>query len=166
MKDLMGLVMVCQQELEALGIKYGKVKNWTVNTRAKCRLGQCRKLNFGLFDINISAALLKDDVDDQMALNTIMHELLHTVKGCFKHTGKWKTYADYINSKLPEYSIKRTVLPNEIDNIIERREPVYKYMLRCAVCGTEIKRQRESKVILNYKRYRCGKCGGILKRIL
>ena len=164
MKDLMRLVDICKSDLDVLGIKYGRVFDWSVNTRAKCRLGQCRKIGIGLFEINISEALLKDDIDDQIALNTIMHELLHTVKGCFKHTGKWKTYAEYINSKLPQYNIKRIATQTEMNSIIERKPPVYKYVLRCTKCGAEIKRQKLSKVITDYKRYRCGKCGGKLER--
>lgn len=166
MKDLMSLVAICKAELDGLGIKYGKVNNFTVNTRAKCRLGQCRKIALGLFDINISEALLKDEIDDQIALNTIMHELLHTVKGCFKHTGKWKVYAEYINSNLPRYNINRVATESETALIKDRKQPVYKYILRCTKCGQEIKRQKETKVVTNYKIYRCGKCGGTLERIL
>lgn len=88
MKDLMKFVAICKADLDSLGIKYGRVSNWTVNTRAKSRLGQCRKIGEGLFDINISDALLKEDVDNQITLNTIIHELLHTVPGCFTHKGK------------------------------------------------------------------------------
>lgn len=43
MKDLMSLVAICKADLDSLGIKYGRVSNWSINTRAKCRLGQCRK---------------------------------------------------------------------------------------------------------------------------
>ena len=159
----MSLVAICKADLDGLGIKYGKVANWSVNTRAKCRLGQCRKIGVGLFDINISDALLKDDIDEQVALNTIMHELLHTVNGCFKHTGKWKIYAEYINNKLPDYNIKRIATQSEMELIIKPKQPVYKYILRCTNCGAEIKRQKLSKVVVNYKRYRCGKCGGKLE---
>ena len=166
MKDLMSLVAICKADLDSLGIKYGKASNWNVNTRAKCRLGQCRKITAGLFDINISEALLKDDVDDQITLNTIMHELLHTVPGCFTHKGKWKLYADHINKKLPRYTIKRVAKESEVDITIDRKQPVYKYILRCTKCGQEIKRQKETKVVINYKKYRCGKCGGMLERIL
>ena len=166
MKDLMNLVAICKADLDSLRIPYGKVSNWTVNTRAKCRLGQCRKITAGLFDINISEALLKDDVDDQITLNTIMHELLHTVPGCFTHKGKWKLYADYINKKLPRYTIKRVAKESEVDITIDRKQPVYKYILRCTKCGQEIKRQKKTKVVINYKKYRCGKCGGIFERIL
>ena len=166
MKDLMILVEICKADPDSLGIKYGRVSNWTVNTRAKCRLGQCRKIAAGLFDINISEALLKEDVDDQITLNTIMHELLHTVPGCFTHKGKWKLYADYVNKKLPQYTIKRVSKESEVNITIDRKQPVYKYILRCSKCGQEVKRQKETKVITNYKRYRCGNCGGRLERII
>ena len=166
MKDLMSLVAVCKADLDSLRIPYGKVSNWTVNTRAKCRLGQCRQITAGLFDINISEALLKDDVDDQITLNTIMHELLHTVPGCFTHKGKWRVYAEFVNKRLPHYNIKRVAKESETGIIVGRKAPVYRYILRCTKCGQEIKRQKESKVITNYKRYRCGKCGGRLERIL
>lgn len=165
MKDLTSLLAICKSELDALGIKYGKVRNISVNIRAKCRLGQCKKVGFKLFDINISAVLLEDGVDDQITLNTVMHELLHTVDGCFNHIGKWKKYAEYINQKLPQYNIKRLAKESETGIHIERKEPVYRYILRCTNCGQEIKRQKKSKVITNYKRYRCGKCGGRLEKL-
>ena len=166
MKDLMSLVDICKADLDSLGIKYGRVGNWTVNTRAKCRLGQCRVVDGDLFDINISEAVLKDDIDNQIALDVIMHELLHTVKGCFNHGAKWKKYAEYIKWKLPQYNIRRVATKGDAALIIERKEPVYKFILRCTKCGQEIKRQKETKVVINYKRYRCGKCGGKLERKL
>lgn len=165
MKDLMSLVAICKADLDSLGIKYGRVSNWTVNTRAKCRLGQCRIVAGDLFDINISEAVLKDDIDNQIALDVIMHELLHTVKGCFNHGAKWKKYAEYINWKLPQYNMRRVATKSDTALVIERKEPVYKFILRCTKCGQEIKRQKETKVVINYKRYRCGKCGGGLERI-
>ena len=166
MKDLMSLVAICKADLESLGIKYGKVGNWTVNTRAKCRLGQCRKIAGNLFDISISSMLLADEVEDRVTLNTIMHELLHTVPGCLNHNGRWKVYAEFVNKRLPQYNIKRVVKENETGIIVERKAPVCRYILRCTKCGQEIKRQKETKVVINYKRYRCGKCGGKLERIL
>lgn len=166
MKDLMGLVAICKADLDSLGIKYGRVSNWTVNTRAKNRLGRCRKIAEGLFDISISAMLLADEIDDKVALNTIMHELLHTVPGCLNHKGRWKVYAEFINKRLPQYNIKRVAKESETGIIVERKAPVYRYILRCTKCGQEIKRQKETKVITNYKRYRCGKCGGRLERII
>ena len=62
MTDLMKLVDICVADLNVLGIKCGKVRNWTINTRTKCRLGQCVKVAPGVFDISISNILLEDMV--------------------------------------------------------------------------------------------------------
>lgn len=62
MNDLMKLVDICVADLNGLGIKCGKVRNWTINTRTKCRLGQCVKVAPGVFDISISNILLEDMV--------------------------------------------------------------------------------------------------------
>lgn len=109
--------------------------------------------------------LLADEVDDRVTLNTIMHKLLHTVLSCLNHNGKWKVYAELVNRRLPQYNIKRVAKESETGIIVERKTPVYRYILRCTKCDQEIKRQKETKVVINYKRYRCGKCGGVLERI-
>ena len=163
MKDLMKLVDICVADLNSLGIKCGKVRNWTINTRAKCRLGQCVKVSSDVFDISISNILLDDNVDEQIAKNTIIHELLHTVPGCFTHKSKWKIYSEYINRKLPNYCVKRAMKGDELGIEIKRKEPIYRYTLVCTNCGVEIKYQKKTKVIRDYKKYRCGKCGGVLK---
>lgn len=151
MKDLMKLVAICQAELDGIGIKYGRVRNWSVNTRAKCRLRQCVKVAPGVFDINISAMVLDDEVDDQIAKDTMVHELLHTIPGCLTHKGKWRLHAEYANKILPQYSIKRAFKGEEGALKIERKKPVYKYILRCIKCGAEIRRQKETKVVTYYK---------------
>lgn len=165
MKDLIKIIDKCKLQLDSIGIKYGNVRNVTVNTRAKCRWGECKKIASSVFDINISNVLLDDDVDEQILMNTVMHELLHTVPGCLKHTGKWKTLADFVNKQLPFYNIKRTMSYDEAGISHNLKEPVYRYFLQCENCGIVIKRQRKSRVISEYKKYRCSKCGGKLKLI-
>ena len=128
--------------------------------------GQCRVVARDLFDISISAMLLADDVDDRLTLNTIMHELLHTVPSCLNHNGRWKVYAEFVNRRLPQYDIKRVAKESETGIVVERKAPVYRYILRCTKCGQENRRQKETKVVVNYKRYRCGKCGCKLERIV
>lgn len=166
MKDLKFLVNECITELNSIGIDCGKIRNIEINTRAKCRLGQCRKIAGNLFDISISSMLLVDEVEDRVTLNTIMHELLHTVPGCLNHNGRWKLYSEFVNKNLLQYNIKRVAKESETGILVERKPPIYRYILRCTKCGQEIKRQKETKVVINYKRYRCGKCGGKLERLI
>ena len=165
MKDLEKLINICQSALDSLGIKYSKNVIWSVNTRAKSRWGLCKKTGLNKFEISIAVCLLNDNVDDQMAKNTIVHELLHTVSGCMGHKGKWKLLADYVNQKLPQYSIKRVTNFEEKGMESPKKEVTYRYILRCKNCGVEIGRQRMSKGIKNYKNYRCSKCRGELERI-
>ena len=164
MKDLRKLAGECQIDLLSVNIHIGKVRNWSVNTRAKARWGLCTRVSKGLFDIQVSAALLRDDLDDKAAKDTIVHELLHTIPGCFKHTGKWKRYADTVNFLLPQYSIKARSSYEDKGLEDTRPEPVYRYILKCQDCGTEIKRQKKSIAVEHPERYRC-KCGGRLRRI-
>ena len=117
-----------------------------------------------LFDIQIAAALLQDDVDDQAVKDTIVHELLHTIPGCFKHTGKWKQYANTINRLLPQYKIKRGSSYEEKGLEDLRPKPQCRYILKCLRCGSEIGRQRMSAAVEHPEHYRC-KCGGRLTRI-
>ena len=123
MKDLNLFIVQCQKDLETLGIKHGKVKGFSVNKRAKCRWGQCKKVGLGVYEISIAESLLQDNAPDQKLKDTIVHELLHTVYGCFKHTGKWKLLAEKVNNELPEYNIKRTASYEEIgitDNAVPK----------------------------------------------
>ena len=48
MKDLKKLANECMAELDAIGIQYGNVISWEVNTRAKNRWGQCRYIGGGV----------------------------------------------------------------------------------------------------------------------
>lgn len=164
MKDLMKLVGESQRDLASLNIRTSNVRNWSVNTRAKARWGYCVKVSKGLFDIQIAAALLQDDVDDQAVKDTIVHELLHTISGCFKHTGKWKQYANTINRLLPQYKIKRGSSYEEKGLEDLRPKPQCRYILKCLRCGSEIGRQRMSAAVEHPEHYRC-KCGGRLTRI-
>ena len=164
MKDIRKLAGQCMTDLASVDIPYGRVKLWIVNCRAKARWGLCKKRSDGYFEIEIAEALLKDDVDDIATKNTIIHELLHTCPGCLKHTGRWKQYADKVNRLLPQYSIKRTTSAEEKGVAVRRKEPVYRYCLKCSNCGKEILRQKKTAVIEHPERYRC-KCGGKLTRI-
>lgn len=140
------------------------MKIWSINCRAKARWGLCKKLSDGTYEIEIAKALLQDEVDDIAVKNIVIHEILHSYPGCFKHTGRWKQYADRVNRYLPQYSIKRATSAEEIGIVIRCKEPVYRYCLKCSSCGEEIKRQKKSAVIEHPEHYRC-KCGGKLTRI-
>lgn len=164
MKDLIKLANECMAELDAIGIKYGKVFNWTVNKRAKSRWGYCKCVPGG-FDIEVSDKLLADDVPDIHAKTTIHHELLHTVPGGLSHTGTWKVLANRVNAKYG-YDIKRTTSAEEKgfeSRVVEARPVKHKY--KCKSCGQILEYTRECKFTKNHENYRCGICSGDFEQI-
>lgn len=166
MKDLMKLAAECKDELDTIDIPYRTVRNWIVNTRAQCRWGLCKYVSEGVYDIQISARLLKDDVPDISAKNTIIHELLHTVKGGNGHKGKWKVYAAQVNRAYPQYNIKRTTSSEEkgVPEIKRKsRSYQWKYEIKCTKCGGSVYRKKATSVVLHPERYRCMKCNAMLE---
>ena len=160
MKDLKLVANECMSMLDNVGIEYGNIKNWEINTRAIKRWGQCKKRDGG-FIISISNKLLDDSVDNKALETTVLHELLHTVNGCFNHGNKWQNMANKINNRYG-YNIKTTTSHEEKG--IER-EP-YKYMVKCQSCGREVGRYKMSSIIQNPQNWKCGCCGGKFERIL
>lgn len=143
------------KELEDIGLGKMIPKNlhFTINYKAKNRLGQCVDKR----DINISSWLLEIGLDHDIK-NTIIHEILHTFKDTIGHKAKWQYYAGYVNNRT-DYHITRTT---SIDNIYARanevrptsdhRESSYKYKIVCEKCGCEWYRYRMTReVFLSYK---------------
>ena len=103
-------------------------------------------------------------LDEKIIKNTIMHEIIHCLPNCNNHGLQFKKYANYINEKLG-YNITR--LGNKEEDFknsnLEYTEKTekFKYKIICTQCGQLIYRQRFRKDIIS--KYRCGKCGGVLK---
>ena len=147
-------------ELDKLNIKYSPNISFVINTRAKARFGLCKKIGDG-YIIEISERLLDEHIDETHGLkNTIIHELLHTCRGCMKHTGKWAEYAQKVNDAYG-YGIKRASSQDERDIPAELQTPA-KYKVQCVNCGAVIPRHRRSALIQHPEHYRCAKCGGKL----
>lgn len=165
MKDLDKLFADCIADCDRAGIPYGNIAEVKVNTRAKRRWGQCRKMEDG-FHINISYILLEDDTSDEAAKNTIMHEILHTVRGCQGHKGKWALMAEKVNSAFG-YNVKRTTSFQEkgLDEsaVVSRQNHVY--TLRCKICGKTFTRYTMSRFVKNPECYLHRGCGGQFVRV-
>jgi predicted SprT family Zn-dependent metalloprotease len=157
MKDLQQMYIDCLRELAAIGIRPQKITAVTVNTRAKNRWGQAKRTG-DTFEISISDRLLGDDLPDEPLRDTMIHEILHCVKGCHGHTGKWAQLVNKCNQQLGTNI--RTVI--SYDGVIPSVPA--KYVIRCMSCGTSYERQKMSRLVQHPEDYHC-RCGGILKRI-
>ena len=157
MRDLKPYAERCLKKIDALKIRRAKDIQFKINTRAKTRLGVCKKTGQSYL-IEIASALLDERVPESELENTLLHEILHTCRGCMKHTGKWKQLADKVNAAYG-CNISRTAskdaLPEELAH-----KPRYKVV--CPNCGAVYERYKRSALIQHPERYRCGKCGGRL----
>lgn len=163
MKNLTRLFYESMCEVKSVGLEPGDIVNVSINSRAKNRWGQTRRVMNSrydsIFSIDISDRLLHDNVSDEAAKETIIHEIIHTIPGCFDHGRQWQIAAEKINAKYPKYNIKRTNSPEEKG--IQVTNDDYKYIVSCDVCHKEYGYNRAAKVIKNPNHFRCV-CGGTL----
>lgn len=167
MRDLMSYAEKCMGILDDLGIEYGNIVDFKINTRARNRWGQCKVVPGG-YSININASLLDERNDEEGLTNTIMHELLHSCKGCMNHGENWKRLAAKIY-QVYGINIKRTSTAEEKGVKEETRPPKpvksIKHKFVCEGCGQVIVRQRESEFTKHYDKYTCGRCHSHFKKI-
>ena len=167
MRDLQRYADRCMAMLDNIGVKYGNIIEFTVNTRAMRRWGQCKAVPGG-YSININYVLLDERNDESGLINTLLHELLHSCMGCMNHGENWKRLAEKVYR---EYgiNIRRTSDAAEkgVNTEVMRRGSGmsirHKYV--CEGCGQVITRYRESKFTKNYKNYKCGICHSDFKEI-
>lgn len=150
-KRLETILLQEKRKLISKGIKPGAVKSIKTNKRLKRKLGQCLKKPGGVFEIEIAGFL--ENSSEDMISEIVMHELLHSCRGCFNHGKKWKTYADLLNKEYG-YNISRLYKDESLP------EQKYKYLIKCTSCGNTGYRVKRSKVIDNPKNYKCSRCGG------
>lgn len=148
----------CIDMLDALDIHYGEIKEFVVNYRAKSRWGLCHINDDKSFTIQITNELLKDNVSEKALETTILHELLHTVNGCFNHGIIWQTYANMVNAEYG-YNIKRVTSYQEkgfeINPMARERKP--KYEITCNACSKKWTYQRASNAV-KYVRENNARC--------
>lgn len=122
---------ICQQVCDQLKIPYREVVSLKVNTTAKRRFGQCRRLENDKFEISISDRLLKEGLSQLTLMNTMLHELLHTCDGCMNHGKLWKSYAARLNNI--GYTIERCATSAEMAEA-PTDESAYRYKVTCCDC--------------------------------
>lgn len=148
------------KQVSAAGIQTGNIDpEIIINSRAKKRLGLCRKV-LGKYDYQIEINSLLLELNEEKAMNTMVHEILHTVKGCMNHGSTWARHANTMSIKYG-YDISRTSSYEKLG--IEA--PEAKFTVKCKGCGIETHRNRKSKLITHTSLYRCGYCNGQLSLI-
>ena len=152
------MVHAYRHDMLTRGIKVGKISRVWFSDKSFGKFGSCRKLMNGYFVIEITDLGLHGDVK-----STIVHELIHTVAGCYNHGQKFQEIARLLsnayNMELGTYAGVR-----EMELSREYRISKAKYALQCKKCGQLILRQRATRLVKLPTTYSCG-CGGDLERI-
>ena len=148
------------------GFDPGEIVDVKMNTRAKSRWGNCKR-EFGVYKIDINADLLDERNNYQALVETLAHEILHTIEGCWNHGPKWKAAADRVNAMYGTH-IQRSSTQEEkgvaYRTLPTLRNETAKYKLVCKKCGHEYLYKRCTKAIQHPENYRCACCKGELRR--
>lgn len=147
------------QEVERAGIEVGNINPSVKINSATTFYGICKKRG-DVYNIEISKYYLMNPMEQ--VKQTLVHEVLHTVKGCYNHGKTWKKWADLIN-KAYGYSISRT--SKHGFHHPEYKEVRRKYKIECTGCGNVWHRQKRSKLVTHAHTYTCGKCKSKLQLV-
>lgn len=170
MRDLQKYAVDCMEMLDCIGIEYGNIIEIVPNSRAKARWGQCKAIPGG-YSININVELLDERNDEDGLINTIIHELLHSAKGCMNHGENWQrlaniVYREYgLNIKRTSSAAEKGMCDEAIkEHIAARKSRTHnvEYIIKCECCGHTYKRYKASKLTKHPDWFRCGNCNGAL----
>lgn len=155
--DLDALLEKAIAQVAEVGLKPGRIERTVYLTRAKKTYGKCSSTPDG-FTVHLSKYFKDNCIEEVM--QTLVHEVLHTLPGCMNHGSSWKTAAEIVNAKYG-YNVQRCN-SMEMANLTEEDKVATKhYAVECLSCGAMIYRERKSKLITHTDHYRC-KCGGQL----
>ncbi len=132
---------------------------------AKTRWGCCKQIQSRgntFFQISISESCFNEPDYLSFIKNTMAHELIHTVKGCFNHGSEFKKYA--LIAKDAGYDVTVSSR-SSIEKSDDEKFNEAKHVLKCVKCGEMYYRLRFSKKRGYINKIRCGKCGGKLIKI-
>lgn len=166
MLDLQKCFNECERELSSIGIKHGQISKVEIGDLPIRTMGLCiRQFQDGkfIYKIQINKLLLKSSESYKGLKETMLHEILHTCPGSFKHTGEWKKLAQYVNTRLG-YSISRCSSYQKSNTDDDEVLKASKYAVKCKECGLTFYRNRMSNLIKNPQNYKCI-CNGKLERI-
>lgn len=161
-EDLIQIITETAEDMKKAGLHPGPVSSVRWSSRMRRSKGNCqrRKDGRGGFEIAIS----KDLLTCQEALkDTVCHELIHTLPGCFNHGDLFQLAAARMNAR--GYQVSQTFNPDlyagkGYEETYTRPRP--KYVLVCTRCQKQYPRARRSKSIEHPELYRCH-CGGELR---
>ena len=144
------------------GYKPGSVRSIAFNPRLTRTCGRTRRLN-GTFEMDFSVNFFKKGREASIR-DTIAHEVVHTVPGCFNHGSRFKEVGTCLEKH--GYHVERLCKDDEYAKFVSRKEASgMTYHVVCESCGWDGTRRKKLSKILkgimqeDQRRYSCPKCG-------
>lgn len=147
-----------KNDAAAMALPYNPHVRYLGLDRCTRSLGRCRRQlgrdgHTPVYTITISRYI--DTLSLQEIKDVMMHELIHTIPGCFNHSAQFTRFADMINHKSQQIYHVQTRYKG---STFQQNTP-YKYVIECSHCGQRLYRTRKSTITEHPGRYRCT-CGG------
>lgn len=140
--------------------------NLIFNYTALQRFGQCSYKGYNSYEIQLNYHFAQI-CDKEAILDTIMHELTHSLKDCMCHTGRWKSVCNRVNYEY-NYDLARTATYPEYKQFRASVKPrttfSEKYEVTCDCCGHSWTYSKQGKVVKELKakpnshRFSCPYC--------
>lgn len=157
----------CYKQLVALFPEIQKNNyNLIFNYTALQRFGQCSNKGRNKFEIQLNYHFAQI-CDKEAILDTIMHELTHSLKDCMCHTGRWKSVCNRVNHEY-NYDLARTATYPEYKQfrraIKPRKTLSDKYKIVCDHCGQDWIYSKQTKIVKELQarphslRFKCPYC--------
>ena len=154
------MVYSFREDMLSRGINVGRISGVKFDKSAH-NFGTCQRVMKGLYEITITDLGLHGDV-----ISTIVHELIHTVDGCYDHGSKFQSIAKEL-SKVYNLDLGTKASKKEMDMTREYRISKAKYVVKCSnpSCPCIVLRYRAVGVVKHPERYTCGTCGSKMVRV-
>lgn len=133
------LTIECLDNLEAIGLRPYKLTS--VKLRKQNKKFGCCHIRYNAKSgeikhnrITINRRLIEENADDKAILQTLYHEILHSMRECFDcgHDGKWAEYADLVNDC---YSMNIKQYGNYDELGLVKKDERKTYKCQCDKCG-------------------------------
>ncbi len=112
--------------------------------------------DFALTISNVFEDIQNDDKANEKLLNTVVHELIHTIPGCMNHGPNFKYYAALVNNKYPKLNIQRCTSMGQFGIQKTKKEPLY--IATCSKCRRNWKYYRKPKLFDYISKCKCPYC--------
>ena len=172
------IVEIILNKFKSLGFNVNTTSsNYTleINNKALKRLGRCEAKSGNRYVIQINEFHNKLSPETSV-MNTLVHELLHSLPNCMNHGEIWKRYANMYNraygttiSRLSplegDYKIFKEEIDKQRGHTQHKNHSVYsdgKHKITCSKCNKSWYYERAGRVVklaMQNKKLKCPHCG-------